>query len=74
MEASFLYLYLTFERPPFRRPARCLPEGTRDDEYLCLVHQPGNPQPEPVPSNEGELSNASALQNWELWGPWPWWD
>jgi hypothetical protein len=54
----------------------CLYVGSPDqyDEYLRLVHQAGHPQPEPVPWNEGELSNSSALMNWELWGPWPWWD
>ena len=54
----------------------CLYVGSPDefDEYRRLVHQAGNPEPQPVPWNEGELSNSSALENWEAWGPWPWWD
>jgi hypothetical protein len=54
----------------------CLYVGSPEehDEYLRLVHQAGNPQPAPVPWNEGELSNSSGALNWELWGPWPWWD
>jgi hypothetical protein len=54
----------------------CLYVGSPEehDEYLRLVHQAGHPQPAPIPWNEGELDNSSANLNWELWGPWPWWD
>jgi hypothetical protein len=54
----------------------CLYVGSPEehDEYLRLVHQAGHPQPAPIPWNEGELGNSSANLNWELWGPWPWWD
>jgi hypothetical protein len=58
---------------PDPKTCGCLYVGTADeyDSYKKIVHQAGNPDPGPVPWNEGALGNAAMN---EVWGPWPWWD